>query len=84
VVATRDAVKLLPSFPVARSQRFEIILQQLHCEFLVAEMAPAIALDAADQHLTIVVNLREWAAAVAAGVVPHFAIWFWVGKVNKR
>jgi hypothetical protein len=45
---------LLLSYPTF--QRFKIVWQQFHDAFLVAGTTPAIAVDAADQHLTVVVD----------------------------
>ena len=44
--------------PYARSQRFKIVLQHFHNELLVAGVSPAIAVDAADQHLAVVIDLQ--------------------------
>jgi hypothetical protein len=41
-----------------RFQRFEIGFQKLHDELVVAGMTPAIAVDAADQHLTVMVDFH--------------------------
>ena len=46
---------LLP-LPYVRSQRLEIIFHQFHYELLVAEATPAIAVDTAGQHVTVVVD----------------------------
>ena len=56
----------LPS-PNVRPQCFKIIFQQFHDELRVAGAAPPIALDAADQHFAVVIDLGEWAVAVHTG-----------------
>jgi len=40
------------------SKRLQILGQQLHEGLSVAWMSPAIAVDAADQHLTVMVDLH--------------------------
>ena len=42
----------------APSQRFQVAVHQLHDELVVAGVTPAIAVDAADQHLTIVIDFH--------------------------
>ena len=42
----------------APSQRFQVAFHKLHDEFVVAGMTPAIAVDAADQHLTVMVDFH--------------------------
>ena len=44
--------------PFKRSQRFKIVFQHFHDELLVARVIPAIAVDAADQHFAVTVNLN--------------------------
>jgi hypothetical protein len=39
-------------------QRFQVAVHQLHDEFIVAGMTPAIAVNAADEHLTIVIDFH--------------------------
>ena len=58
-------------FPYARSQRFKIVFQHFHDELFVARVTPAIAVDAADQHFTVVVDPDQRAIAVAAGLIAH-------------
>jgi hypothetical protein len=57
--------------PHAHSQRFKIVLQHFHNELLVAGVSPAIAVDAADQHLAVVIDFHKRAIAVATGLVAH-------------
>jgi hypothetical protein len=45
----------MPS-PDALSQRFKIVFQHFHGELRIAGMTPAIAVDAADQLLTVVID----------------------------
>jgi hypothetical protein len=44
--------------PYARSEGFKVVLDHFHDELLVARAPPVIAVDAADQHLAVVVDLR--------------------------
>jgi hypothetical protein len=48
------------------SKRLQIVRQQLHDRLSVAWMSPAIAVDAADQHLTVMVDFHERTIAVEA------------------
>ena len=48
----------LAAFAPASSQGFQIAFHKLHDEFLVAGVPPAIAVDAADQHLTIMIDFH--------------------------
>jgi hypothetical protein len=52
---TEVVLDALASHP---SQRLKIALHQLHDELIVAGVTPAIAFDAADQHLTIVIDFH--------------------------
>ena len=52
-----------------RSDCLQVILKQLHGQRVVSRPAPAIALNAADQPLAIVVDLDQRATAVGADVV---------------
>jgi hypothetical protein len=52
---TEVVLAALASHP---SQRLQIAFHKLHDEFVVAGMAPAIAVDATDQHLTIVIDFH--------------------------
>ena len=54
------------------SQRFQVAVHQLHDQLIVAWVAPAIAVDATDQHLTIVIDFHQLAAAVGADLIAHF------------
>ena len=54
------------------SQRFQIAFHKLHDELVVAGVTPAIAVDAADQHLTIVIDFHQLAVAVGADLIAHF------------
>jgi hypothetical protein len=69
-----DAWSALPEHH--RSQRLEILVRQLHKEALAALPAPAIALDAADEPLAVVIDLDERAIAAEAYIkwVVHL-IW---------
>ena len=49
-----------------RPQRLKIRFQQFHHERLIVRSTPAIAHDASDQYLTVVVDLDEWATAMRA------------------
>jgi hypothetical protein len=40
------------------SERFQVAFHKLHDEFVVAWMTPAIALDATDQHLTVMIDFH--------------------------
>jgi hypothetical protein len=42
----------------ALPQCFQVAFHKLHDEFVVAGMTPAIAVDATDQHLTIVIDFH--------------------------
>jgi hypothetical protein len=44
--------------PHTRSQGFQIVLQQFQDGPLIAGASPIVAVDAADQHLTVVVDLH--------------------------
>jgi hypothetical protein len=48
----------LAAFAPASSQGFQIAFHKLHDEFFVAGVPPAIAVDAADQHLTIMIDFH--------------------------
>ena len=54
------------------SERFQIAFHKLHDELVVAGVTPAIAVNAADQHLTIVIDFHQWAVAVGADLIAHF------------
>jgi hypothetical protein len=60
----------MPS-PYARSQRVKIVLQHFHGELLVAWVTPAIAVDAANQHLTVVVDSYWRVIAVRADFIAY-------------
>ena len=49
---------VLAALASASSQRFQVAFHKLHDEFVVAGVTPAIAVDAADQHLTIVIDFH--------------------------
>jgi len=49
-----------PASALGGPQRFKIILHQFHDEFVVAGAAPAIAIEAAHQHLAVVVDFSEY------------------------
>jgi hypothetical protein len=42
----------------APSQRFQVAVYQLHDELIVARVTPAIAVDAADQDFTVVIDFH--------------------------
>jgi hypothetical protein len=44
--------------PHTRSQGFQIVLDHFHDGPLIAGAPPVVAVDAADQHLTVVVDLH--------------------------
>jgi hypothetical protein len=48
-------MRRMPS-PPAFSQRFKIVFQHFHGELRIAGMTPAIAVDAAEQLLTVVID----------------------------
>ena len=52
----------------ARSQCLDILLGQLHEQVVTVGPAPAIALDATNEPLAVVVDLDEWAVASGTGV----------------
>jgi len=55
------------------AQGLEIILRQRHEGFATPRPAPAIALDAADQYLAVIVNLRYRTIAVGTDLIAHLS-----------
>jgi hypothetical protein len=55
--------------PACFAERVKVGFQQFHDERLVARATPAIALNAADQYLTVIVDFSE--RALAVGAVRH-------------
>jgi len=49
-------------------ERVKILLRQLHEQVVTVGPAPAIALDATNEPLAVVVDLDEWAVASGTGV----------------
>ena len=56
----------------------ETLLRQRHEGFVTPRPAPAVALNASDQPLAVVLDLDERAMAIRAGVLCHF-----VSKVRE-
>jgi hypothetical protein len=54
---TRPLKSVLAALASA-SQRFEVLFHQLHDERFVVGVTPTIAVDATDQHLTVVVDFH--------------------------
>jgi hypothetical protein len=53
------------------SKRLQIVREQFHDELFVSWMTPPIAVDAADQHLTVMVDFHERTIAVGAHLTAY-------------